>query len=55
MFQRATPYNEPIVEHCFPTYASKVEYWEMGDLPLASPREAVARMIDAVHECIGAL
>jgi protein-tyrosine phosphatase len=47
--------HEPMVKQRFPTYASIVEYWEIGDLPLASPVEAVARMRDAVHECMDAL
>ena len=39
----------------FPAYASAVEYWEVGDLPLASPVEAVARMTEAVQNLITAL
>jgi protein-tyrosine phosphatase len=47
--------HEPMVAQHFPAYAARVAYWEVGDLPLASPREAVAWMIDAVHECIDEL
>lgn len=45
--------HEPMVEHRFPAYASRVEYWEVGDLPLASPAVAVEKMTQAVQAWIG--
>ncbi|HRY16335.1 MAG TPA: hypothetical protein P5330_10760 [Candidatus Competibacteraceae bacterium] len=44
-----------MVEHRFPAYAAVIEYWEIGDLPLASPVEAVAGMTEAVQRLIAAL
>jgi hypothetical protein len=47
--------HEPMVEQRFPAYASVVEYWEVGDLPLASPAVAVAKMTQAVQAWIDTL
>ncbi|MCP5159288.1 MAG: low molecular weight phosphatase family protein [Gammaproteobacteria bacterium] len=47
--------HEPMVERFFPSYAPVVEYWEVGDLPVASPTEALSRMAGAVHELINRL
>ncbi len=48
--------HEPMVEQFFPAYGSLVEYWEVGDLPLETPANAiekmtwlVERMVDAPH------
>jgi hypothetical protein len=47
--------HEPMVAHRFPADASRVEYWEVGDLPLASPVAAVEQMTEAVRNLIDAL
>jgi hypothetical protein len=38
-----------MVEYRFPDYASRVEYWEGGDLPWASPARAVEKMTQVVQ------
>jgi protein-tyrosine phosphatase len=47
--------HQPMVERFFPAYGAAVEYWEVGDLPLVSPSEALRAMTRAVHELIDAL
>ena len=47
--------HQPMVERFFPAHAPAVEYWEVGDLPVASPVEALEKMTRAVHELIDAL
>ena len=47
--------HQPMVERFFPAYGAVVEYWEVGDLPVASPPEALQAMTRAVRELIDAL
>ncbi|MCB1770953.1 MAG: low molecular weight phosphatase family protein [Candidatus Competibacteraceae bacterium] len=47
--------HEPMVKQRFPVDAHRIEYWEIGDLPLASPVEAVAGMTEAVQRLVAAL
>jgi protein-tyrosine phosphatase len=47
--------HAPMVEQRFPAYAPVVEYWEVGDWPLAAPVMAVEQMIQAVQAWIDAL
>jgi protein-tyrosine phosphatase len=47
--------HQPMVERFFPAHARAMEYWEVGDLPVASPAEALETMTRAVHELIDAL
>ena len=47
--------HQPMVEQFFPAYASVVEYWEIGDLPLEAPPAALEKMAQAVRRLIDAL
>lgn len=47
--------HQPMVEQFFPADAARVEYWEVGDLPVASPEAALERMAWAVREYVAAL
>lgn len=47
--------HQPMVEQCFPAVGSRVEYWDIGDLPLASPTEAIPAMTRAVQGLINVL
>ena len=46
--------HEQMMEHRFPAYASRVEYWEVSDLPLTAPGQAIAGMTEAVQNLIDA-
>ncbi|NJM13678.1 MAG: hypothetical protein HC889_19095 [Synechococcaceae cyanobacterium SM1_2_3] len=47
--------HQPMVEQYFPADAARVEYWEVGDLPVASPDAALEHMTCAVQELMAAL
>ncbi|MCB1921370.1 MAG: hypothetical protein KDJ28_15530 [Candidatus Competibacteraceae bacterium] len=47
--------HAPMVTERFPTYASIIEYWEVGDLPWTLPAEAVACMTETVQDLVAAL
>lgn len=47
--------HQPLVERFFPAYASVVEYWEVGDLPVEAPPAALEKMTQAVRRLIDVL
>ncbi len=47
--------HQPMVEQFFPADAARVEYWEVGDLPVAPPDAALEHMTCAVQELMAAL
>lgn len=47
--------HRPMVKHYFPADAARVEYWEVGDLPVASPDVALEHMACAVQKLVNAL
>lgn len=47
--------HQPMVEQYFPADAARVEYWEVGDLPVASPDAALEHMACAVQALVTAL
>ena len=47
--------HQPMVEQFFSADAARVEYWEVGDLPVASPDAALEYMTCAVEELMAAL
>lgn len=38
--------HEPMVRAYFPSYGSRVEYWEVGDIAIESPAQALGKMIE---------
>ena len=44
-----------MVKQFFPADTARVEYWEVGDLPVASPNAALEYMACAVLEWVAAL
>lgn len=47
--------HQPMVEQYFPADVARVEYWEVGDLPVASPKAALKHMTYAVQALVTAL
>lgn len=47
--------HQPMVEPFFPADAARIEYWEVGDLPVAPPDAALEHMTCAVQELMAAL
>lgn len=47
--------HQPMVERFFPAYQATIEYWEIGDLPIAAPAAAIPMMIAAVDQLIETL
>lgn len=47
--------HAPMVTERFPTYASIIEYWEVGDLPWTLPAEAIACMTETVQDLVTVL
>ena len=46
--------HQPMVEQFFPAYGSRVEYWEVGDLPLETPARAIEKMTGLVERMVDA-
>lgn len=44
--------HEPMVKAYFPTYESRVEYWEVGDIGIESPDRAIAQMVDLTEHLL---
>lgn len=47
--------HQPMVERFFPAYGASIEYWEIGDLPVATPAAAIPVMVHAVDRLIDTL
>lgn len=44
--------HRPLIEAAFPHFARRVEFWDVPDLDVAPPEEALARLADNVRELV---
>ncbi len=47
--------HEPMLKAYFPTYEPRVEYWEVGDIAIEAPAEAIAKMIELTDRLLDEL
>jgi len=44
--------HEPMLKAYFPSYEARVDYWEVGDIAIESPAEAVRKMIGLTEQLL---